>query len=202
MTTALVVLSAKAQQPTPLPHVRMTIPLAPPRGWDAKQWASLRARCQSLADRAAARIPYANRQEMEDAEMCMELAPLPASATREPAYLQATLGGSPRPTPAALLNPNWCSEVPASPPPPNLEHHPGDWAALRERCMSTGPDRSGLCSELCQDAKDRWKQQKAGLLSQPSTFPSPTDQPLGPFPLPGGGSGYILPAQPAPRASG
>jgi hypothetical protein len=86
---ALIVLSASAQQPTPLPHVPITIPVTPPGGWGAEQWARLRARCQSLADRAAARIPFANRQEMEDAEMCMRLAPLPASATREPSYPQA-----------------------------------------------------------------------------------------------------------------
>jgi hypothetical protein len=69
------VLSASAQQATPLPHVQMAIPVAPPPGWGAAQWASLRAHCQSLADRAAARMPYATWQEMEDAKMCMELAP-------------------------------------------------------------------------------------------------------------------------------
>jgi hypothetical protein len=103
------------------------------------------------------------------------------------------------PTPAPQ-NPNWCSDVPASPPPPNLEHHPGDWAVLRKRCMNNSSDL--LCAPLCQDAKDRWKQQKEGLLNQPSTFTTPTDQPQGPFPLSGGGSGYILPAQPAPAPSG
>jgi len=108
--------------------------------------------------------------------------------------------GMPQPTHVAPLNPNWCSNVPASPPPPNLEHRPGDWAVLRKRCMNNRPDE--LCSILCRNAEERWKQQKAGLLNQPSTFPTPTDKPQGPFPLPGGGSGYILPVQPAPAPGG
>jgi hypothetical protein len=190
-------------------------------------------------------------------------------------YLMVSSAGAQQPTPAAPLNPQWCSGMPASPPPPNLEHRPGDWAVLRKRCMNTGPDRSHLCDTLCQDAKDRWKQQKAGLLNhpssflaipanpavptgrpqwctdapasppppgfdrhpgdwanvrkmcearadsgcrrlcalaeelwsrkkvgqmnQPNTFPPATDKPQGPFPLPGGAKGYILPIQPAPK---
>jgi hypothetical protein len=116
------------------------------------------------------------------------------------AALMGANASAQQPTPAALLNPNWCSDVPASPPPPNLEQHPGDWAVLWKRCMNNRSDI--LCAPLCQSAKDRWKQQKAGLLNQPRTFPTPNDQPQGPFPLPGGGSGYILPAQPAPNPSG
>src|SRR5271156_635468 len=80
-------------------------------------------------------------------------------------YLMVSSVSAQQPTPAAPLNPHWCSGVPASPPPPNLEHRLGDWAELRKRCMNTGPDRSHLCDALCQDAKDRWKQQKAGLLN-------------------------------------
>jgi hypothetical protein len=85
-------------------------------------------------------------------------------------YLMASSASAQQSTPTAPLNPHWCSDVPASPPPPNLEHHSGDWAALRKRCMKVGSDRSGLCSALCQDARDRWKQQKAGLLKQPTLF--------------------------------
>jgi hypothetical protein len=84
--------------------------------------------------------------------------------------LMVSSAGAQQSTPAAPLNPQWCSGVPASPPPPNLEHHPGDWAVLRNRCMNNRSDL--LCAPLCQDAKDRWKQQKAGLLNDPSSFPA------------------------------
>jgi hypothetical protein len=94
-------------------------------------------------------------------------------------------------------NPDWCSHVPASPSPPNFDYQRGEWAAARYMCMHKRPDRS--CGELCQNAEDRWRQQKAGLLDRPSTFPSPTDKLQGPFPLQGGAKGYILPMQPAPK---
>ena len=186
--------------------------------------------------------------------------------------LMVSSAGAQQSTPAAPLNPQWCSGVPALPAPPNLEQHPGDWAVLRNRCMNNRSDL--LCAPLCQDAKDRWKQEKAGLLNhpssfpaipanpavptsspqwctdapasppppgfehrpggwanvrkmcaahrgrgcmwlcelalelwsmkkagrlnQPDTFPPATDKPQGPFPLPGGAKGYILPIQPAP----
>ena len=94
-------------------------------------------------------------------------------------------------------NPNWCSDVPASPPPPNFDYgRPGNWAAFRKMCMSAGAGMG--CGYICGFAKDLWRLQKSGRLNQPNTFPSPTDKPQGPFPLPGGGSGFILPVQPAP----
>ncbi len=101
----------------------------------------------------------------------------------------------------AQATPNWCSDVPASPPPPTFEHHPGEWAEARQLCMSA---RKGdrRCRYICADAQDRWRLQKSGRLNEPNTFPTPTDQPQGPFPLPGGGSGYILPEQPAPTPGG
>ena len=43
--------------------------------------------------------------------------------------------------------------------------------------------------------------EEGGQLNQPNTAPSPSDQPQGPFPLPGGASGYVLPAQPAPTSA-
>jgi hypothetical protein len=94
-------------------------------------------------------------------------------------------------------NPDWCSDVPASPSPPNFDFQRGEWAAVRYTCMHKRLDRS--CGELCQDAEERWSQKKARLLDRPSTFPSPTDKPQGPFTLPGGAKGYILPMQPAPK---
>jgi hypothetical protein len=94
-------------------------------------------------------------------------------------------------------NPDWCSDVPASPSPPNFDFQPGEWAAVRYTCMHKRLDPA--CSEFCQNARDRWRQKKAALLDRPSTFPSPTDKPQGPFLLPGGAKGYILPMQPAPK---
>jgi hypothetical protein len=97
----------------------------------------------------------------------------------------------------APANPDWCSDVPASPSPPNFDQQRGEWAAVRYMCMHKRSDRT--CGELCQNAEERWRQQKAGLLDRPSTFPSPTDKPQGPFTLPGGAKRYILPMQPAPK---
>jgi hypothetical protein len=93
-------------------------------------------------------------------------------------------------------NPDWCSDVPASPSPPNFDFQRGEWAAARYACMHKRLDRT--CGEICQGAEERWRQKKAGVLDRPSTFPSPTDKLQGPFTLPGGGKGYILPMQPAP----
>ena len=116
------------------------------------------------------------------------------------ASAQQPASATPQPTPAALRNPNWCSQVPASPPPPYFEHHPGAWAAERQMCMNLDKnDRA--CASICINAIDRWNLQKAGRFNQPDTFPSPTDQPQGPFPLPGGANGYILPVQPAPTGA-
>jgi hypothetical protein len=102
-------------------------------------------------------------------------------------------------TSATPQNPNWCSDVPASPPPPNFEIRPGDWAAFRKMCMN---DKSGGmgCGYICSGATERWhlwKLQQSGQL-KPDSFPSPTDKPQGPFPLPGGAKGFILPVQPVP----
>jgi hypothetical protein len=116
------------------------------------------------------------------------------------AEAQLPPAATPQATPAALLNPNWCSDVPASPPPPNFDYRPGEWAYVRKMCMAKMSDLS--CTGFCRNAEDRWRQQKAGLLNQPNALPSPTDKLQGPFPLPGGASGYILPAQPAPAPSG
>ena len=99
------------------------------------------------------------------------------------AMVASLMGASARaqqPTAAALLNPNWCSDVPASPPPPNLENHPGEWAEIRQLCMRARKGDTG-CDYACGGAKERWSLQKAGRLNQPNTFPSPTDKPQRPF---------------------
>jgi len=69
---ALVVLSASAEQPTPLPHVQIGIPATPPPGWVPKQWADLRARCQEIADKAAAHRPF-TRGDWSTAGVCGSL---------------------------------------------------------------------------------------------------------------------------------
>lgn len=97
-----------------------------------------------------------------------------------------------QPTPGPLLNPNCCSDAPASPPPPGFDRHPGDWANVRKMSEAHG-DRG--CMLLCGFAEELWRRKKAGQINQPNTAPSPSDQPQGLFPLPGGASGYILPAQ-------
>ena len=111
--------------------------------------------------------------------------------------LSAAGAGAQQPTPSAPLNPNWCSSAPASPPPPQFEHKPGQWAAVRQICMNVRKGDKG-CEDICQTAEDLWNLKKSGRLNQPNTWPSQTDKPLGPFPLPGGASGYVVPAQPAP----
>lgn len=109
---------------------------------------------------------------------------------------QTSTSGSP-------ANPSWCADVPASPPPPNFELKPGNWAATRKMCMNAKAGEMG-CGYICGNARERWhlwKLQQSGQL-KPNAFPPPTDKPQGPFPVPGGGSGFILPMQPAPAPSG
>jgi hypothetical protein len=76
------------------------------RAFDRLSWDKCIERC-GLADDAEGRTP-----------------PKP----NEPANPLTTSG-----TPAY---PNWCSDVPASPPPPNFELTPGAWAATRKMCMN------------------------------------------------------------------
>jgi len=104
-----------------------------------------------------------------------------------------------QPSPAARRAIVWCPDVPASPAPPHFERQYGNWAAVRKRCSRA--DRNVRdCVYRCIAARDLWNLKKAGLIDKPDTFPSSTDKLQGPFPLPGGGNGYILPAPPAPGA--
>jgi hypothetical protein len=96
-------------------------------------------------------------------------------------------------------NPKWCSDVPASPAPPKFNQYYGNWAVTRKRCTSAHRDVR-FCGELCQAAQNLWNLKKEGLIDKLDTFPSSTDKLQGPFPLPGSGNGYILPAPPAPGA--
>ena len=104
--------------------------------------------------------------------------------------------------PVMPANPNWCPEVPASPDPPHFDGHYGTWAEARKKCTGATND-IWTCGDLCMAARDLWNMKKKGLLDKPDTFPSSTDKQQGPFPLPGGANGYILPAFPtAPRSRG
>jgi len=97
----------------------------------------------------------------------------------------ALSAGAQQPTPASPHYPNWCSDVPESPPPPNFDTgHPGHWAAVRNMCMNAKTPEMG-CGNICRFAEDLWRMQKSGRLNQPDTLPSPTDKPQGPFPQPG-----------------
>jgi len=106
------------------------------------------------------------------------------------------------PTPAPR-NPNWCSDVPASPAPPSYDarNRPGAWAAIRRRCINeVGVDST--CMYECQGARELWQRATTGGLNQPLTLPPATNQLQGPLPLQGGAKGYILPAQPVPAPGG
>jgi hypothetical protein len=64
--------------------------------------------------------------------------------------LSAACAGAQQPTPSAPLNPNWCSSAPPSPPPPQFEHKPGQWAAARQICMNVRKGDKG-CEDICQN---------------------------------------------------
>ena len=70
--------------------------------------------------------------------------------------------------PATTANPNWCSEVPASPAPPHFDGHYGIWSVVRKRCTSAGRDIYE-CGGLCMAAKDLWNMQKTGVFNRTDT---------------------------------
>jgi hypothetical protein len=106
------------------------------------------------------------------------------------------------PTPAPR-NPNWCSDVPASPAPPHFENAPGEWTAVRNMCMNAVgvTSATSTCMYACRAAREMWQRAKTGGLNQPLTFPPSTDKPQGPFLEPDGGKIYVLPLPPTPAAS-
>jgi hypothetical protein len=101
-------------------------------------------------------------------------------------------------TPAA----RWCPEVPQTPPPPHFELHPGDWANIHKYCSSLSranfPSDFAYysawreCANQCALAIDRWGESK-NPPPKPKTVYQSTAKPQGPFQLPGGTTGYILP---------
>jgi len=99
---AMAVLSASAQQPMPSSqptvHVPITLPISPPRGWDAKHWATVRQQCQTIANKSASHIGL-TMGEYRQAEYCGTLYPPNPSVTHEPELPQGQIESSPRPTP-------------------------------------------------------------------------------------------------------
>src|SRR5579862_762096 len=95
---------------------------------------------------------------------------------------------------AAPLNPNWCSDVPALPPPPHYEaaNRRGVWTRRRNMCLNRAQHDS-TCVYICQSARELWQREKARTLNQPLDAPTSTDQPQGPFQLEDGAHGYVLP---------
>lgn len=49
-------------------------------------------------------------------------------------------------------SPQWCTDAPASPPPPGFEHRRGDWTNVREMCGAHMGDRG--CMRLCAFAEE------------------------------------------------
>jgi hypothetical protein len=111
---------------------------------------------------------------------------------------------APQPIPTSSTRASWCPQVPASPAPPYFDGHYGTWAEANKRCLNVTDDHKDQeeCGDLCMAARDLWNMKKLGLLDKPDTFPQCTDKTQGPFPLPGGANGYILPCarMPAPTS--
>jgi hypothetical protein len=167
-------------------------PAQPPPKWagSAATWSQFVDSC--ISNDASARAGRASDRRFWD--NCIKTCGLANDAEGrvppKPAQTekQTTTSGTP-------ANPNWCSDVPASPPPPHFENKPGDWAYIRSQCMKkSGFDVS--CFDDCLAAKERWARAKAGTLNLPEAPKDSTTVPQGPFPLPGGGSGYIAPLPP------
>ncbi len=169
---------ARAQQPTAAtpanPNWCSDVPASPPPPGYPGGWAGIRLHCTITTDvvRCTAECRVAEN------------------------FWAESEGKSPLPP----LNPNWCPGVPASPAPPHYENHPGDWAAESQLCMNTA-GFDATCMYLCEGAQERWARARAGTLNQKSDFPESTTQPQGPFPVPGGGYGYILPVPSTPYAA-
>ena len=97
------------------------------------------------------------------------------------------------PTPAPR-NPNWCADVPASTPPLN-KISPQEWADIRKRCKNA-VDTDWMCMNDCGAARELWQRAKEGTPKEPFTLPPATNKLQGPFLLPGGAKGWVLPVPP------
>jgi|SRR5271168_57494 hypothetical protein len=69
---------------------------------------------------------------------------------------------------AAHPSPSWCSDVPASPPPPHFK--PERWARRRKQCIeAAGPYTimTNTCVSICQGAREMWQRASADAKPKP-----------------------------------
>ena len=71
-------------------------------------------------------------------------------------FPEHTHGEAPQPIPTSSTRASWCHDIPASPPPPDFELRPGNWAYVMKACSSGNPLEFRTCAEICMDAKIRW----------------------------------------------
>lgn len=77
------------------------------------------------------------------------------------AFLSPCLTASAQQPPTPVLaNPNWCSDVPASPPPPS-KFTAAQWTSIRQRCTASTA-RDDICRDVCEAARELWQRAKAG----------------------------------------
>ena len=73
-----------------------------------------------------------------------------------------------QPTAKPLEARQWCSDVPAMPPPPHFEatNRKGSWAVLHKQCLEAeaGPYSilTNTCMFICQGARELWQRANAG----------------------------------------
>jgi hypothetical protein len=77
-------------------------------------------------------------------------------------------------------NPNWCSDVPPSPAPPDFEIKYGHWDSARKMCTSKWADVR-FCADLCLDARQLWniKKSVSWYLMVPTSTKSQTGSSVG-----------------------
>jgi len=75
---------------------------------------------------------------------------------------------APQPIPTSSTGATWCRDVPASPPPPDSELRPGNWAYVMKACSSGNPLNFRTCNFICMDARARWARWKRKKSSRTS----------------------------------
>lgn len=163
-------------------------PVQAPSNWTAAAWSQFRDSC--IADDLAH-----DRHLFDDCmRKCTSVNQALGRAVKlKPLKMHSAPGEPP-------LNPNWCSSVPVAFTPLQGVNHPGDWERIRQGCMNTAPIDE-VCRDECEALEDLWQRKKSGYVPGKPTLPLSTNVPQGPFPLPGGGNGYIVPLPPTPAAA-
>jgi hypothetical protein len=153
-------------------------PTQAPPNWSGAAWSQFRSSC--ISNDAAARAGRRSDRGLWD--QCLKTCGLADQAEGvKPTLAPPKLHSGPGEPP---LNPNWCSDVPASPPPPRFETYPGTWAEVRNQCTNAVPANME-CIGICEGARELW-----AAYNSPAPVATPwnsTGSPQGPFPLPGGG---------------